>query len=284
MNDPVAVCSFGSTYDWYFQYIKRAEPIVMLNEHYHAFYEVYYMLSGSRLYFIRDRSYTVEQGDLVFIRKNELHKTMPNGQPEHERVLLHFTDESLMQYAGKQTELLLSPFQASSHVLRLPTGLQLDVEALLRRMHHEARTEDAGCELLIRQGITELLICVARYLRNYEPAPFRHASSIHAKISEVTGYINTHYCEPLRLENVSKEHFISPHYLSRMFKQVTGFAFTDYVAITRMKEAERLLKETTDSISSIAGQVGYDNFSHFGKTFKRVTGMSPREYRSIPKR
>ncbi|MCU6710365.1 helix-turn-helix domain-containing protein [Paenibacillus sp. J5C_2022] len=279
MSDPAAVCSFGSTHEWYFQYIKRTDPVAMRNEHYHSFYEVYYMLSGSRLYFIRDRSYTVEQGDLVFIRKHELHKTMPNGQPEHERILLHFSDESLRQYAGELAELLLSPFHAPSHVFRLPTGLHLDADALLRRMHHEARTMEPGCELVIRQGIAELLLAVARYLRNHEPVPFRHASSIHAKISEVTGYINTHYREPLRLESVSKVHFISPHYLSRMFKRVTGFAFTDYIAITRMKEAERLLKESTDSISSIAGQVGYDNFSHFGKTFKRVTGMSPREYR-----
>ncbi|MFD0961295.1 helix-turn-helix transcriptional regulator [Paenibacillus chungangensis] len=279
MSDPVDVCSFGSAHEWYLQYIKRTDPVAMRNEHYHSFYEVYYMLSGSRLYFIRDRSYTVEQGDLVFIHKYELHKTMPNGQPEHERILLHFTDESLRQYAGEMAELLLSPFHAPSHVFRLPAGLQLDADALFRRMLHEVRTEEPGFQLLIRQGMTELLLIVARYLRSHEPAPFRHASSIHAKISEVTSYINANYREPLRLESVSKEHFISPHYLSRMFKQITGFAFTDYIAITRMKEAERLLKESTDSISSIAGQVGYDNFSHFGKTFKRVTGLSPREYR-----
>ncbi|WP_139993761.1 helix-turn-helix transcriptional regulator [Paenibacillus paridis] len=279
MNTPLELYSFGSTPELYVEYLKRSAPFTMADDHYHDYYELYYMLSGQRIYFIRDRSYSIEQGDLVFIHKHELHKTMQTGDAAHERFVIHFDDAMIGRLAGIHADLLLSPFRQASPILRLPRQEQLAVDQLMRRMLAEIRDRPAGCELYPPHAITELLLLAARYMEKHEPAPPHHATPMHAKISEIIRYINAHFGEPLRLNGLAGQFFISPYYLSRMFKKITGFAFSDYVILTRIKEAQRLLRETSSSITDIAASVGFDNFSHFGKTFKKITRLSPREYR-----
>lgn len=279
MNNEIEICSFGSTPELFVEYTKRSAPFTMENDHYHDYYEIYYMLSGQRIYFIKDRSYSIEQGDLVFIHKHELHKTMQTGSGSHERLIFHFNDAKLQGLAGKHTELLSTPFKQQSHIIRLTRQEQLALEQLMRRLVSEIKEEPAGYELFPPYALTGLLLTAARYIEQHDPAPIQHATPMHAKISEVIRYINAHFAEPLRLGGLAEHFFISPYYMSRMFKDVTGFTFSDYVILTRIKEAQRLLRESDSSITEIAAAVGFDNFSHFGKTFKKITRDSPRGYR-----
>lgn len=72
---------------------------------------------------------------------------------------------------------------------------------------------------------------------------------------------------------------LNEEYFSRLFKQETGATFKDYVLIEKMKAAQKLLENSRLSVSIIASKVGYDNFSHFSKMFKKVTNQTPQEYR-----
>ncbi|MGO4543475.1 AraC family transcriptional regulator [Paenibacillus sp. 2TAB23] len=279
MTNPFETCSFGSTPELYVEYTKRSTPYTMADDHYHDYYEIYYMLSGQRIYFIKDRSYSIEQGDLVFIRKHELHKTMQVGYDSHERLILHFDDFMLQRLAGAHAGLLLSAFNETAPIIRLPRQELLAMDQLMRKLLTEIKEEAPGYELIPPHALTMLLLTAARHIQQHEPVPMHHATPMHAKITEITRYINGHFAESLRLSTVAEHFFISPYYLSRMFKEITGFAFSDYIIITRIKEAQRLLRETDSSVTDIAAAVGFDNFSHFGKTFKKMTRHSPRDYR-----
>ncbi|MDQ0061052.1 AraC family transcriptional regulator [Paenibacillus harenae] len=271
--------SFGDTPAFYVEYMKRSEAFTMGVDHYHAYYEIYYMLSGRRLYFIRDRSYAVEQGDLVFIPKHELHKTMHAGEAAHERVIIHFDDATIEKWSEKHADYLLSPFRQASPIVRLPRAEQFAAEQLIRRLLAEISGKATGYELIPGPAVAELLLMASRYTEKHDTAPLQHETPMHEKISEIVRHINANYAEPLRLGDLSERFFISPYYLSRMFKEITGFAFSDYVVLTRIKEAQRLLRETDNSISDIAAAAGFENFSHFGKMFKKIARQSPRDYR-----
>lgn len=280
--DKIETYTFGRVPELYVEYVKRSEPFTMYADHFHAYYEIYYMLSGKRIYFIRDRSYTVEQGDLVFIAKNELHKTLYAGETAldtHERVIIHFDDRYIHALSEEHAQLLLSPFHQEIHVLRLPRQEQMNMHQIITRLLAEIQHQPVGYEIYPVHAISDLLLTTARYLQQNEPLPMLHATPMHAKISEIVRYINYHFTEPIHLNSLSEQFFISPYYLSRMFKEITGFPFSDYVMLTRIKESQRLLLETDLSISEVAANVGFDNFSHFGKTFKKITRLSPREYR-----
>lgn len=83
------------------------------------------------------------------------------------------------------------------------------------------------------------------------------------------------------MTEIAEHFYISPHYLSRVFKEVTGLPLTEFVNMTRIREAQRLLRQTDAKIIDIAEQVGYGNLSHFGRVFKQQTGLSPLQYRKM---
>ncbi|WJH34375.1 AraC family ligand binding domain-containing protein [Paenibacillus sp. CC-CFT747] len=84
------------------EYIKRHGRYSMAANHFHPTYEVYYLLKGERIYFIRDSSYAVQPGDLVFLPRYALHKTIHSGIPSHERMVIYF-DERFLYEAGGRT-------------------------------------------------------------------------------------------------------------------------------------------------------------------------------------
>lgn len=75
---------------------------------------------------------------------------------------------------------------------------------------------------------------------------------------------------------------ISPGYFSTIFKQYTGISFIDYVTEVRIDEAKKLLKESNYKIYQIAQMTGYENAYYFSKVFKKVTGITPKEFEKNP--
>jgi YesN/AraC family two-component response regulator len=92
---------------------------------------------------------------------------------------------------------------------------------------------------------------------------------MHHKISEIASYIHSHYQEPLTLNAVAKRFYISPSYLSRVFVKLTGFHFREYVQVVRIREAEKLLRETKLKVQTISERVGFDHIAHFNRIFKK---------------
>jgi len=80
-------------------------------------------------------------------------------------------------------------------------------------------------------------------------------------------------------KSVAEQVHLNEEYFSRLFRQQTGLTFKDYVLTEKMNAAKKLLRNSKLSISIIASKVGYDNFSHFSKMFKKLTNQTPQEYR-----
>lgn len=102
----------------------------------------------------------------------------------------------------------------------------------------------------------------------------------HILIEDITHYIAANYHQEISLKYLSKLYFIDEQYLCKLFKKETGIGFIDFVNKTRIDHAKRLLTNSNNSISSIALDVGYSNVSHFNRIFKRLTGCTPKEFRT----
>lgn len=94
-------------------------------------------------------------------------------------------------------------------------------------------------------------------------------------------YIGSHLSQQISLDEVAQKAFVSPGYMSTLFKEQTGENFMDYVIRQRINEAKRLLRTTGMSIGDIAVCVGYADPRHFSKVFQKQVGMKPSEYRDF---
>jgi len=99
-------------------------------------------------------------------------------------------------------------------------------------------------------------------------------------ISTVKDYVSSHLAEDLSLEVVAGVVFLSPRYLSKIFKQDTGENFVEFVTKERMNAAAHLIASTDETIETIAQQVGYNNPAYFTKRFKETFGATPTAYRA----
>ncbi|UUZ79772.1 AraC family transcriptional regulator [Paenibacillus sp. P26] len=144
---------------------------------------------------------------------------------------------------------------------------------------HECKGGRLGFEAFVRASLTQLLVRIRRLALDQPDSqhPFTHP--MQEKISEIVVYLNQHYAEEIKLRPIAQQFHISPYYLCRIFKKLTGFHFSEYVQAVRVKEAQRMLRDSRDKVVHIAQSVGFEHVSHFNATFKKVLGVTPLRYR-----
>ncbi|MGI6679216.1 MAG: response regulator [Dehalobacterium sp.] len=98
-------------------------------------------------------------------------------------------------------------------------------------------------------------------------------------IEKAVRYMEENHPHELSLEDVARQVYLSPCYFSRLFKQVKGWSFSEYLTQIRIEEARRLLVNTDFQISEIASRVGYRDARYFSQVFKRNEGCTPITYR-----
>lgn len=98
------------------------------------------------------------------------------------------------------------------------------------------------------------------------------------RIVEIISFIQKHY-EEVTLESLSEEFHLSKPYLSKYIREKAGMTFQEAVKEERMKKARTLLKETSQSVETVAANVGYENVEHFNRLFKKAYGITPVQYR-----
>ncbi|WP_260405256.1 response regulator [Paenibacillus sp. 598K] len=100
-----------------------------------------------------------------------------------------------------------------------------------------------------------------------------------AVIEKIVHLLETHYAEPITIDELAKRIHLTPNYISNLFKAHIGESIIDYLTRIRMKRAIQLLKDESVRIYEVAEQTGYNSTSYFSVVFKNMYGISPKEYR-----
>jgi len=128
------------------------------------------------------------------------------------------------------------------------------------------------CFLICR--IMEDFICLIRGNHN--------SVNLSEYLSKAVNYMMVNYSEELTLEKVSDVIFISSFYLSHLFRREMNTTFSDYLCKIRIEKAKGLLKNEKDPrIQDIAGKTGFNDPNYFAKTFKKIVGVAPRDYKKF---
>ena len=95
----------------------------------------------------------------------------------------------------------------------------------------------------------------------------------------IVSFLNENYMQPISLARISENAYLSPVYISRVFKELMGEAPINYLIRIRLAKACEFMQQQPDiSIRTVAASVGYDDAYYFSKLFKKHYGVSPREY------
>lgn len=113
----------------------------------------------------------------------------------------------------------------------------------------------------------------------YESFVLRKKKNENFIIYNIVSHIEKHYDQDLKLDDIAAANYINPQYLSRLFKSTMGINISDYIINTRIEHAKTLLRETTEKNSVIAFQCGFNSVNYFNNSFKKNTGLTPKEYR-----
>ncbi len=145
------------------------------------------------------------------------------------------------------------------------------LDRIYKMFHVEKRVNEALISKNLVAVLTEFLV--------YE-LPHEGVSEHSVRIEEILSYINEHLDQQLSLDMLAQRASLSPFYFSRVFKKETGYTLREYLINTRINAARFYLSTTKLSLKEITYRCGYGNDSTFCTMFKRITGMTPLEYRS----
>lgn len=266
------------TPDAYISHIRRASQYTMASVHAHAEWELYFLLSGERRYFIRDHVVPVVAGDLVLVPSGEIHKSLQVGELAHERISVEFRREFLPSCLEANGAVSLESVFEGGFRLSLNESDQTRVRSELFRLLEVVREKSAGWEDAARIILADLLLQIAR-IRQLA-AHTEHTSLPQPEwFPMLLRHLEAHATESISLSDAAEIVFLHPSYLSRAFRRITGMTFLDYLSNLRVREARKLLETTRLPLQQIAEACGLGDVTHFGRVFRRVTGQTPGKYR-----
>lgn len=246
----------------------------MATFHYHDFYEIYYLYSGTRRYVVDNTIYDMKAGDIIIIDRNELHitKNMEKGGG-YQRYLLYFTEDAL-KTLGDNSSLFMRVF--TNRVISLGEDGIKRINHIFEGLVKSYNTSDAFSAQLLANGTYEICTMIYDALKNTDTNAKKGYSN---DIDKVLVYLNKNFRDEVSLETASEICNMNKSYFSRYFKKVTGIGFSRYLTALRIKEASLLLKNTNMAIGEIAEKSGFESQQHFCYIFKKETGISAGEYR-----
>ena len=113
-----------------------------------------------------------------------------------------------------------------------------------------------------------------------EADPEREKEASSFLVRSAQQYIDEHYTEHLTLTILAEKTYVSPWYLSKLLNKYTGQSFSDLLNGARVKRAKELLRDPALRVHEISDLLGFSDVAHFSKTFKKLAGLSPNEYRN----
>lgn len=253
----------------------------MDNKHFHDCYELYYLMEGERYYFIDKEIFHVKAGSLVLINREQIHKTSMVESSYHSRMLLQLNAGVFRPYLislglPDPDDLLATHYG----VIDLKEEDRIKVLAILEIIMVEIQKKRDRYELQVKLKTAELFLIICRYCKEQLQSEQvkQWKTEKHSKVQEVVQYLSEHCETNETLDKIAARFFISKSYLSRIFKEVTGFTVNEYVNLVRIKKAKRLLKSSQYSVTELSAVLGYESITYFERVFKKLTGLSPKRY------
>ncbi len=251
-----------------------------MNIHIHDCYEIYYSISGGKQFLIDNKSYKIEPGDLFFINQYESHYLTQIDQAEYERIVISIHPDFLRSLSTGKTELdyyFTHREPGFSHRISLDKAGQ---QRFLYYIHKITSLSGYAEDVLEKLSFTELMIFLNKEVHQRQEKE-ELVESFHyqydQQVNSILEYINQNIGEPLSIQQLAENFFLSKSFICRIFKQSTGTTVNKYLTARRISIAKSLLSEGI-SVNEVCDRCGFLDYSTFLKSFTKIVGVSPKRY------
>lgn len=244
--------------------------------HFHDINEILFSLNDGSTFFLGGQVYTARRGMLALIPQGVIHRksNSDNQDVPVDSYTIHFSASLLEAYSTPITD-FLQVYRNNTAYIQVPDERIPHMIELFERCTQEA-DGSFGSDVIHNMNFLNILMEVYPFLTTSSGMEKPH-SITSPLVSNLVRYINDNLTSHISLDKLSGEFFVSKYNLCRQFKQETGFTIIEYINSSRIQSACRILRKEKQ-LANLAIRVGFPSQSHFIHTFRRYTGLAPREY------
>lgn len=263
-------------HDYLYSYAKQAPP--QLNTHYHNYYEIIYILSGDLSYIVENASYKVSAGDMFITVPGELHTLSFSSDATYERYFLQISPSWLSTLEYNFTANLSARKRGQHNQIPAELVSKYSLGDFFDKIRYYIVNKLTESDIMIKSYIVQFLVTIMNIYRNeIHLLENTNESKAAAVIKEIKKYISGHFLENLTLDDLADKFYLNKYYLCHTFKNETGITIKEFINTQRIAQAKKLLPKY-QNINQLYEKCGFNDYSTFYKTFKRFTGISPKEF------
>lgn len=251
-----------------------------MDMHIHDCHEIYYSISGGRQFLIDNRFYAIAPGDLFIINQYESHKLTQIDNHLHERIVLSIHPDFVRCLSTPDTALDYCFTNRNGHFQH---KLSLDKTQQTRFLYYIDKIASARgyAHDIIEQAVFMELMVMINTLSNNNAQERNVIEYKYSKqVEDILAYINRNIGQPVTIEQLAADFYLSESYLCRIFKQATGTTINKYITARRISIAKAHLDEG-DTVGTAFEKSGFGDYSSFFKAFTKAVGVSPKKYANL---
>ncbi len=257
------------------------DPVINVPMHWHPEFELNYVVEGMGEFLFDDERYLLSKGDILLLPPDTLHAVYPVESDTliYDAFVFHpgllgtaSNDRCTAEYIRP---ILTGDIRICNPLLHNLPDLQ-DLQCCARQIMKCAKMNTSQHDLLLKSELFRFFWL----LDNGQKLTKKESSTSYTSlIRPALQYIQTHFSEEIRIDQLATKLHLSKSYFMACFKKAVGISAIEYLTQYRINYACEKLRSTTQSISEIALQSGYTNLSNFNRHFKTMVGQTPNEYR-----
>lgn len=256
-----------------------------IKAHWHYYMEIIFILNGTSLVNCNNKEYILEPGDLILFHPQVLHSIFSVSNQPLKYVVLKF-DINNLRITSNYTPKLSSIFKCATDdpcapILIPSKAFKSSMESLFNSCIEEIATKDYGYDIRFQSLVSSLLIEILRTWKkngfdtNNIPLTHYDTDSLHT----ILQYIDEHSHESIKVESLAEKCHMSYSYFAKKFHELYGQSCKDYIEFIRLSKVKDLLLFTNFDLNYISQETGFADCSHLIRTFKKKTGITPKQFR-----
>ncbi len=248
--------------------------------HVHDYMKLVFIISGRSRYRVEGTVCDLAEGDVLILNPGTKHQPIPEEEDAAPCVEFYI---GANDFQIRDLPAGCLPLPPDGYVLHTEGELRQRLERICAAMEAENAVYRRGRYYMMRSYLVQVMVLLVREQCETEEQrggfPFESASRKYV-VEQIMNYFEEHYSEKISLDQIAENMYLSPYYISKIFKAETGEAPIRHLIDIRLSRAKELLENGwTGSIKEVAATVGYDDAYHFSKLFKKKYGVSPASIR-----